>query len=164
MVHVPAVLSHSDSNHSSEEKFCSSRVERRVFEQPAQLRWNRFACLINSAPVVCILSILTNSEYLAVLHNIHVSDGTHANQNAQFIQMSFTMPERFSPAGDELIPFSSVRVGKGNSSSNVQDWVYPCGISTSDMPTVYGATGVSATYEALSQVTRILSTPSYSLD
>jgi len=59
-----------------------------------------------------------------VLHNVQITEGPEAGQNAQFIQVSFTMPERYQPGGSngELIPFSSVRVGKGTSSSSVLVW------------------------------------------
>ena len=45
-----------------------------------------------------------------VLHNVKTE-----GQNAQFIQVSFTMPTRYRPPGatGPLVPFSSVRVGKG---------------------------------------------------
>ena len=51
---------------------------------------------------------------LAVLHNVAIHDGAHADENGQFIQLSFTMPEMYTAAGDELIPFASVRVGKAS--------------------------------------------------
>ena len=46
-----------------------------------------------------------------VLHSVKIPEG----QYAQFIQVSFTMPEEYQPPGatGPLIPFSSVRVRKG---------------------------------------------------
>lgn len=36
-----------------------------------------------------------------VLHNVRITDGAQAEKHAQFIQVSFTMPERFSAAGSD---------------------------------------------------------------
>ena len=92
---------------------------------------------------------------LAVLHNVAIHDGAHADENAQFIQLSFTMPEMYTAAGDELIPFASVRVGKASNKDSVEEWYYPCGQSTSDTPTIYGIDGIAAVYETMAQASLI---------
>ena len=36
-----------------------------------------------------------------VLHNVRITEGAQAEKNAQFIQVSFNMPERYSAAGSD---------------------------------------------------------------
>jgi len=85
-----------------------------------------------------------------VLHNVKITEGNHAGKHAQFIQLSFTMPERYQPPGGtngKLIPFSSVRVGRGSSfsPSSVIEWQYPCAEGSGE--SIYGRDGISTLYE-----------------
>ena len=167
MVDVPAILPHANAHFFHEEKLRSGRRQRRIFSDLPQLRWHRFTLVAVFFKLYAVISTVCSAcfhfqnsrvpqiEICAVLHNVHIADGVHANENAQFIQVSFTMPARYTPAGGELIPFSSVRVGKGNSSSNVGEWFYPCDTNTADVPTIYGEAGMAAVYEDLSQARKL---------
>jgi len=94
-----------------------------------------------------------------VLHNVRVTEGTHANANAQFIQVSFTMPDRYTAAGSDgqLIPFESVRVAKGSSLAAIEEWQSPCLSGSESEPSIYGDQAVAAVYDGFSQVLFLLS-------
>lgn len=50
-----------------------------------------------------------------VLHSVKITGENQTNQQyAQFVQVSFTMPQRYQPANttSDPIPFSSVRIGR----------------------------------------------------
>lgn len=100
--------------------------------------------------VALTVNRITLSYVLAVLHNVAISEGAHADENAQFIQLSFTMPDIYTAAGD-VIPFTSVRVGKAQDKDSIEEWYYPCGQSTSDASTIYGTAGIADLYETMAQ-------------
>jgi hypothetical protein len=93
-----------------------------------------------------------------VLHNVRITEGSHVTGNAQFIQLSFTMPEKYTVAGanGELIPFSSVRIGKGKSMSSVVEWIKPCNVNVTGngtvIPGIYGNPEIAAVYDTFSEV------------